>query len=608
MPVRFASAATATASPAVDAPTWSCETCAHVDERAEAWCSTCECSRVAGDPRRVPRDDARREREETDASETRPIERRASAESDAATHRSPNFRRTSNRTMHDKVSKLVNRLAAPATTVFNGALVGAFAVAGASVGALAGAVAARAASRGVSVLRGAGVGAVAGAAVSVEALDLARLCLSGYTVAGAMERRESRLALLTRDAGGFPAAENGGAAGAGAGASAGRRRGGRGDARRDGDSGGREPRRRARGRRFAARTFAVASSGASGASGVDRRAESPARDARAGAGARPLAIRARRAEEDARAREMERALARGDVERILHELFRGGSQSRSHSLSGDSEDGDRRENLAESLDAVASSRRREPERARAEPSRLAETGAASGPGAADPTRAERTSDDLFDARATRDRPSAWRGHGSDRGDGSGGEDVSDAGSRSDGSEDDDDDADGEPSGRANASWTSTLSLHRALEAMLTASRLDTMTYEELLDRFGPGDPGTPVAPAEAVRAIPTRRVTRSDLFRGKEENRENDGFLADDHETRSRDSALCEPLCVSGAARAPETRASERCCVCLEAWAVGAETKSLGGCRHTFHAACIDRWLTEERNACPVCRRAVVAH
>ena len=150
MPVRFASAATATASPAVDAPTWSCETCAHVDERAEAWCSMCECSRVAGDPRRTPRDDARREREETDASETQ-IERHPSAESDAAIHRSE--ARTTHRTMHDKVSKIVNRLAAPATTVFNGALVGAFAVAGASLGALAGAVAARAASRGVSVLR-----------------------------------------------------------------------------------------------------------------------------------------------------------------------------------------------------------------------------------------------------------------------------------------------------------------------------------------------------------------------------------------------------------------------------------------------------------------------
>jgi hypothetical protein len=102
--------------------------------------------------------------------------------------------------MHQSLSKLVTRFAAPATSVFNKALVGAFAVAGASVGAVAGAVAARAASRGVSVLRGAGVGAVAGAAVSVEALDLARMCLSGYSVAGAMERRESRLALMQRDA------------------------------------------------------------------------------------------------------------------------------------------------------------------------------------------------------------------------------------------------------------------------------------------------------------------------------------------------------------------------------------------------------------------------
>ena len=73
--------------------------------------------------------------------------------------------------------------------MFNGALVGASAESPAPVaGALAGAVAARAASGASAVLRGASVGAVAGAAGSVEALDLARLCLSGYTGAGAMER------------------------------------------------------------------------------------------------------------------------------------------------------------------------------------------------------------------------------------------------------------------------------------------------------------------------------------------------------------------------------------------------------------------------------------
>ena len=159
--------------------------------------------------------------------------------------------------------------------------------------------------------------------------------------------------------------------------------------------------------------------------------------------------------------------------------------------------------------------------------------------------------------------------------------------------------------------------------MLTASRLDTMTYEELLDRFGPGDPGTPVAPAEAVRAIPTRRVTLSDLRGWRETKRRSAGetpandfdsgaALRDEassdtsSETSSEPSSEEGPLCEPLRRDAASTRASERCCVCLEAWAVGAETKSLRGCRHTFHAACIDRWLTEERNACPVCRRAGV--
>ena len=172
MPVRFASAATATASPAVDAPTWSCATCAHVNARSEATCSMCESSRVAAEPQQTPRDASRDERD--DASSRRSEERReetsdeetSSSDRDASRHPA-----SGSRTMHQSLSKLVTRFAAPATSVFNKALVGAFA-AGASVGA-AGAVAARAASRGVSVLRGAGVGAVAGAAVSVEALTRA---------------------------------------------------------------------------------------------------------------------------------------------------------------------------------------------------------------------------------------------------------------------------------------------------------------------------------------------------------------------------------------------------------------------------------------------------
>ena len=498
--------------------------------------------------------------------------------------------------MHQSLSKLVTRFAAPATSVFNKALVGAFAVAGASVGAVAGAVAARAASRGVSVLRGAGVGAVAGAAVSVEALDLARMCLSGYSVAGAMERRESRLALMQRDADERPPRD---------------------DARRDGptDLSGRETRsgshhrRRARGRRFAASTFSVASSSSSNVSNVERRAESPVSEARAErGGARPLAIRARRAEVDARAREMERALARGDVERILHELFRGGGGSSyaapsSYVRSRDDENENERNEV---IDAVS-------------PRTLSD---------AEFDRASEYENENENENA------AWRGYGSDDGGGSGRTEggLSDAGSiEGDGGfEGDFENDDGflresERSGRADASWTgASLSLHRALEAMLTASRLDTMTYEELLDRFGPGDPGVPVAPIEAVRAIPTRRVTRRDLrgchFKNERINQSacttrfdgDDAAEGDSSETSSELSSEMSsdseaPVGGSPACRDfSSTSLCERCVVCLEAWAVGAETKSLRGCRHTFHAACIDRWLTEERNACPVCRRAGV--
>jgi hypothetical protein len=516
--------------------------------------------------------------------------------------------------MHQSLSKLVTRFAAPATSVFNKALVGAFAVAGASVGAVAGAVAARAASRGVSVLRGAGVGAVAGAAVSVEALDLARMCLSGYSVAGAMERRESRLALMQRDADERPPRDDA--------AAGGRRRGGR-DAllRRDGptDLSGRETgsgsgsgshhRRRARGRRFAASTFSVASSSSSNVSNVERRAESPVSEARAErGGARPLAIRARRAEVDARAREMERALARGDVERILHELFRGGGGSSYAAPSSyvRSRDDENENEQNEVIDAVS-------------PRTLSD---------AEFDRASEFENENENENA------AWRGYGSDDGGGSGQTEggLSDAGSNEGdgGFEGDFENDDGflresERSGRADSSWTgASLSLHRALEAMLTASRLDTMTYEELLDRFGPGDPGVPVAPIEAVRAIPTRRVRRRDLrgchFKNERKNQSaacttrfdgDDAAQGDSSETSSEMSSEMSsdseaPLGGSACRDFSSTSACERCVVCLEAWRVGAEIKSLRGCRHTFHAACIDRWLTEERNACPVCRRAGV--
>ncbi|KAJ4841004.1 hypothetical protein Tsubulata_018699 [Turnera subulata] len=46
------------------------------------------------------------------------------------------------------------------------------------------------------------------------------------------------------------------------------------------------------------------------------------------------------------------------------------------------------------------------------------------------------------------------------------------------------------------------------------------------------------------------------------------------------------------------------CPVCLSVFADGEEVKQLSGCKHSFHASCIDMWLTSHNN-CPVCRASV---
>ena len=118
-------------------------------------------------------------------------------------------------------------------------------------------------------------------------------------------------------------------------------------------------------------------------------------------------------------------------------------------------------------------------------------------------------------------------------------------------------------------------LHEVLGAILTASRLDNMTYEELLDRFGAGHKGAPPASPDAVARIPTRTLETRD--RADVVGKRNAEFFAEDG-------------------------SSSRCCVCLESYAVGDVVKALPACGHGFHAACVDRWLTGCSDACPVCR------
>ncbi|CAM0872751.1 unnamed protein product [Alopecurus aequalis] len=47
---------------------------------------------------------------------------------------------------------------------------------------------------------------------------------------------------------------------------------------------------------------------------------------------------------------------------------------------------------------------------------------------------------------------------------------------------------------------------------------------------------------------------------------------------------------------------SSMCAICLEDYNVGEKLRVLS-CRHKFHAACVDMWLTSWRSFCPVCKR-----
>ncbi|KAL4429848.1 hypothetical protein ABPG77_010965 [Micractinium sp. CCAP 211/92] len=49
---------------------------------------------------------------------------------------------------------------------------------------------------------------------------------------------------------------------------------------------------------------------------------------------------------------------------------------------------------------------------------------------------------------------------------------------------------------------------------------------------------------------------------------------------------------------------SAACAVCLDAFQPGETARELPGCRHTFHAACLDPWL-RSKPLCPVCRSRV---
>jgi len=113
-------------------------------------------------------------------------------------------------------------------------------------------------------------------------------------------------------------------------------------------------------------------------------------------------------------------------------------------------------------------------------------------------------------------------------------------------------------------------LHQLLERLLVQANVDSMSYEELLDRFGPGVDGPAAAPASLISTMPRQKLSGEDVE----------------------------------AAASDETQ-EWRCCICLEEYCKGDVVKCLPACSHRFHAGCIDKWLTG-RNLCPICRMIAV--
>jgi hypothetical protein len=55
-----------------------------------------------------------------------------------------------------------------------------------------------------------------------------------------------------------------------------------------------------------------------------------------------------------------------------------------------------------------------------------------------------------------------------------------------------------------------------------------------------------------------------------------------------------------------ELKGTEQCLVCLDEFVLKQAIRILK-CRHVFHRECVDRWLCESHNSCPVCRGVPVS-
>lgn len=109
-------------------------------------------------------------------------------------------------------------------------------------------------------------------------------------------------------------------------------------------------------------------------------------------------------------------------------------------------------------------------------------------------------------------------------------------------------------------------LQQMMMAQQQEDAVDSMSYEDLLNLFGPGNEPQK-ASAESVNALPEGTLSASEVERMR---RESTGDARD-------------------------------CSVCMEEFAEGDSTRRLP-CLHRFHKACIDKWLLQCNASCPICK------
>mmetsp|Transcript_19135 Transcript_19135/g.38701 ORF Transcript_19135/g.38701 Transcript_19135/m.38701 type:complete len:398 (+) Transcript_19135:525-1718(+) len=101
----------------------------------------------------------------------------------------------------------------------------------------------------------------------------------------------------------------------------------------------------------------------------------------------------------------------------------------------------------------------------------------------------------------------------------------------------------------------------------TATNIDQMSYDELLERFGVGTEHRRGASPETIQSIPLVKL---------------------------EDEAALQAL--------PDHQRT--CNICLEDFVVGDSVRKLVDCTHVFHPACLDRWL-QRVASCPICKTEV---